>query len=464
MNRHLRALVLLLALALPWAVAAREPVISTPTGIPGVDAAQLRPDYWIAHAPDADHVILNRAQIAAENRALIAQDPSVRDIETLPASLDGTQVRSWIQALSIKPAAPLYDAAGRRIGDSTVAGWMQSLALDAIPATQPVRYALVVRRTPLRTFPTLQRVFNEAGDTDIDRFQESAFFPGTPVAVVHDSRDGQWAFVVGDLYAAWVRKEDIAVGDKTAVFAYVHSLPYVVVTGASVRTGVAPDEPRVSGLQLDMGMRYPWHRNWPGAKAVNGQAAYTSYVIDLPVRNADGSLGIAQALVPRTADISPDYLPLTRANILRQAFKYLGERYGWGHSFGTRDCSGFVSEVYRSFGVVLPRNTRDQSISPALNRVAVPPMAGRVRRNGLLRDVQVGDLVYIPGHVMMVIGGDAGAPYVIHDTNGGAWLDDQRQLVHGKLNGVSVTPLAILHSSQRQTYIDRITNIQRIRP
>ena len=117
MNRHLRALVLLLALALPWAVAAREPVISTPTGIPGVDAAQLRPDYWIAHAPDADHVILNRAQIAAENRALIAQDPSVRDIETLPASLDGTQVRSWIQALSIKPAAPLYDAAGRRIGE-----------------------------------------------------------------------------------------------------------------------------------------------------------------------------------------------------------------------------------------------------------------------------------------------------------------------------------------------------------
>ena len=44
---------------------------------------------------------------------------------------------------------------------------------------------------------------------------------------------------------------------------------------------------------------------------------------------------------------------------------FLGERYGWGHRYNGRDCSGFVSEVYQSMGVQLPRNTSDQSVSPA---------------------------------------------------------------------------------------------------
>ena len=96
---------------------------------------------------------------------------------------------------------------------------------------------------------------------------------------------------------------------------------------------------------------------------------------------------------------------MTRANILRQAFKFLGERYGWGHSYNARDCSGFVSDVYRSMGVWMPRNTRDQSVSPGLNhrlfelrgRSSHAPVCGAAR-------LEVGDLVYIPGHVMMVIG------------------------------------------------------------
>src|SRR3546814_16455484 len=74
--------------------------------------------------------------------------------------------------------------------------------------------------------------------------------------------------------------------------------------------------------------------------------------------NDDGSLRIVPALLPRTADVSADYLPLTHANLIRQAFKFLGERYGWGHSYGTRDCSGFVSEVYRSFGLQDRKSTR----------------------------------------------------------------------------------------------------------
>jgi cell wall-associated NlpC family hydrolase len=452
---------LLAGAATPGAIA-RTPVF--PTGVIGVDSDQLTPDYWIGRQRQADKTVLDRGAIASQNRRLQQTDPSLHDVEGLPTSLDAERVREWIEALSSRPEKPLYDERGKPVAKKAIDGFMDALNLKAIPKTQPTRYGLVVHRAALRTFPTATRVFSNPGDTDIDRFQESAFFPGTPVAIVHESRDHKWLFVVGNLYAAWIEKQSVAEGSKTQVFSYTRKVPYLVVTGANVHTTMTPDLPEVSNLKLDMGVRVPVLKEWPGTEPVNGQAAYTSHVIELPVRKDDGSLAIVPALLPRIADVSADYLPLTRANVIRQAFKFLGERYGWGHSYDTRDCSGFVSEVYRSFGVQLPRNTRDQSVSPALNRLALAPSDGRDKRMAAVRDLQVGDLVYIPGHVMMVIGYDDGMPYVIHDTNGGSWLDADGKMVSGHLNGVSVTPLPPLRFNPSQTYIDRITNIQRIRP
>ncbi|HET6435974.1 MAG TPA: NlpC/P60 family protein, partial [Xanthomonadaceae bacterium] len=239
--------------------------------------------------------------------------------------------------------------------------------------------------------------------------------------------------------------------------------PYRVVTGAKVRTVFTPEEPRVSELQLDMGVRVPL-ADVPADRPVNGQHPYTAWPVALPVRNADGSLGFAPALLQRNADTAADYLPLTRANLIRQAFKFLGERYGWGHSYNARDCSGFVSEVYRSMGVLLPRNTSDQGVSPGLDHVRFTDKDGRETREAAARALQVGDLVYIPGHVMMVIGRIGDVPYVIHDTNGGRYLGADGKLHSMGLNGVSVTPLTPLRFNARERYIDVMTSIVRIRP
>jgi len=462
------ALSLLAACATAPAPAARaQPAAALATdtrGVPGIQSAQLDPQYWISRQAQADRIVLDKAAIAAQNARLQQTDASVNDIEALPGQLDRKQVKAWIADMSTRPGKTLYDEQGREVSAKTLDKLVSDLRMDAVPATQATRYGLVTHRTDLRTFPTRLRVFNRQGDTDIDRFQESALFPGTPVAIVHESRDRKWWFVVSPLYAAWIEKAYVAQGDKQAVFDYTRKTPYVVITGATARTVFTPEQPQVSDLQLEMGVRVPLLRDWPADQPVNGQHPYSSHVVELPIRGKDGALQLSPALLPRNADVSADYLPLDRANILRQGFKFLGERYGWGHSYNTRDCSGFVSEVYRSFGVTLPRNTSDQGVSPALNRIAFDENDPPEKRQAAMRELQVGDLIYIPGHVMMVIGHDNGMPYVIHDTSGGAWLDKDGHRVGGKLNGVSVTPLPVLMFNDKQTYIDRITNIQRIRP
>ena len=462
--RHPPALLIafLLALALAPAIPARDG--GTPTGVIDVDAAQLDANYWIARLKRPNVVILDRAAIAVRNQRLLRADPSLHDIAALPATLDKTQVHAWVQARSSRPTRALYDDAGNPIPVAAVERWLGDLALDAIPKSQPTRYGLVVQRAPLRTFPTAQRVFRAPGDNDIDRFQETAFFPGTPLVIAHESRDRKWWFVVGKFYAAWIEKRFVAQGSRDAVLGYASKSPHLIVTGATMRTTFTPELPEVSHLQLDMGTRVPLLAAWPGAKPVNGQAVDASHVIELPVRDASGNLRLVPALLPRTVDVATDYLPLTRANILRQAFKFLGERYGWGHDYDARDCSGFVSEVYRSMGVDLPRNTGDQARIVVYERVQVRPGDDAARREALLRELDVGDLVFIPGHVMLVIGNVGGVPWVIHDIQKTAWLDANGKLQRIPLNGVSVTPLPPLRRDETTTYVELMTDIQRIRP
>ncbi|HEX6831923.1 MAG TPA: SH3 domain-containing protein [Rudaea sp.] len=432
-------------------------------GVPGIEAAQLTPDFWIARLSEPDAVIYDAATLAARNERLVKTDPTMHDLHALPATLTRKQVADWIGALSERPTRELYDADGKPVPAATIDAAVDALAIGSIPETQPTRYGLIVHRAALRTFPTAQRVFRTRDDHDIDRFQESALFPGTPVAIAHTSRDGEWLFVVSPRYIAWIEKKFVAEGNAQQVFAYAEQKPYRIVTGATATTVFTPEQPAVSELRLDMGTRVPLRID-PALQAVNGQNPYTSYVIELPARGDDGKLRIVPALLQKNTDTQADYLPLTRANIVRQAFKFLGERYGWGHSFDARDCSGFVSDVYMSMGVQMPRNTRDQSISPGLDHRTFGKNDDRASRLAAARALQTGDLVYIPGHVMMALGTIDGDPYVIHDTTGMTYRGPDGVTMRVPLNAVSVTPLLPMLFNDNETYVDRMTSIVRIRP
>lgn len=433
-------------------------------GVIGVDEAKLTPGYWIARLADPDRVVLDAAAIAADNARLRTLDPSMHDLHALPARLDRALVAGWIEALSGDVDEPLHDTGGNPIPAAARAQWLANRAVDAIAERADARYGLVVARADLRRFPTATRVFSEPGDTDIDRFQESALFPGTPVVIAHASGDGRWWFVVSPLYAAWIERRLVAEGAAREVFAYAERTPYRIVTGATVTTVATPEQAAVSRLQLDMSTRVPVLADWPADRPVNGEHPYSSHVIELPLRRDDGTLTFTPALLQKRMDTNGDYLPLTRANLLRQAFKFLGERYGWGHSYDARDCSGFVSDVYRSMGVQMPRNTRDQSLSAGLRHTAFGDADDHAARVAAARALEVGDLVYIPGHVMMAIGIVDGEPYVIHDTTGFSYRRQDGTMARVHLNAVSVSPLLPLQFNDKDYYVDRMTSIVRIRP
>ena len=408
----------------------------------------LLADHWIASCPDAERVLVDAEAVTAMNRRMLAEERSVNDLSRLPATLPRTEVVDRIERQCRLPEGPLVFADGVLVGDEPRRHWQASLALDVVPATVEPRFGLVVRRAAIRRFPTWQRVHARAADTDIDQFQETAFFPGTPVAAVHATTDRDWWFVIGPTYAGWVAADSIALGDRAEVLAYAARASRVV-TAARAATAFTPDLPAVSQLPLDMGTTLPERYDWPAGTPVNGQSSAASVVVDLPTRDTGGALRVVPALIPRAADIHDGPLPATRANVLRQAFKFLGERYGWGHDFDGRDCSGFVCEVYRSLGILLPRNTRDQAVCPALATTSVAPDWPRSRRLEAIHALLPGDLVYTRRHVMIVVGRDDDGPWVIHDTHEG-------RTAGGTANGVVLQPFLAIDGGD---VIDAVTAV-----
>jgi hypothetical protein len=462
--RHLlAALLLVLANSPSVAPHAREAaLLPVPDhGVVGVQEAHLSPDFWVARLADPDRVLMDPAAIAAQNARLLEREDSMLDLRALPARLSRDDVHARVRDLASRPSSARFDVEGNVLAEADWVALEESLALDAIPASISPRFGLVVARAGLRTFPTTRRVFSRAGDTDIDRFQETALFPGTPVVVLHASADGDWLFVASPRYQAWIERRFVAEGPREAVFGYqdrAQAAPRRVVTGGKVHTVFTPEAPRVSELQLEMGVAVPL-ADLPPDGLVNGQHPYTAWTVELPVREADGSLAFSSALLPRIEDTAGDVLPLSPANLVRQGFKFLGERYGWGHSYDARDCSGFVSEIYRSMGVQLPRNTSDQGTTDAFTRTAFDGDSSVEARMAAVEALEVGDLVYIPGHVMMVIGRIDGHPYVIHDTNGGSMRGADGRVRSLGLNGVVVTALLPMMFNDSARYVDRMTAV-----
>lgn len=433
------------------------------TDVIGVTEKHLSVDFWVGQLQNANQVLRSHKEIEVFNRQVFSTDQNMVDLPLFPAQLPGADVRGKILAISKPNKSDLYNTAGEILNPQGYGKYTDKLGLEDLSAIVEVQFALVVDRSDMRAYPTDDRYYKTPDDQNLDRFQENALFPGDAVAVLHVSADKKWSFVQSYNYAAWVRSGNIAIGDRHIIEQYKRAGRFLVITGDKVNTSFNPEIPALSERQLDMGIRIPLADRDSYGNSLYGQNPYASYVVLLPVRNNEGLLDIRPALIARNMDVNQGYLPFTRENIIRQSFKFLGERYGWGHSYNARDCTGFIMEIYKTFGFQMPRNTGQQGSGSYGENTRFTDQSSREEKLQALKKLDIGDLIYVPGHVLMYIGDVNGEPCVIHDVSVFRYIDDNGEYYEGILNGVSVTPLIPLYGSRESPYLDLMYNIKRIR-
>ncbi len=423
----------------------------------------LSVDFWIDRTGQVDEPLADAAGVARILADAFDADPNMVNLAAYPESLPGSDVANLIRSISKPYPDALYFREGGTVGEADYAKYARNLNLDALPDAITVQFGIILRRADMRTWPTPDVVFKTRETFDLDRFQENGLFPADVVAILHESADGQWCFVQSYNYAAWVLKEKIVAGDREKILKYRDAGNFLIVAGGKVTTNFNPNIAAISELQLDMGVRLPLLGADEVQHHVDGQNTHSSHAVMLPVCGDSGELQFRSALIGRNQDVRVGYMPFTRRNILHQSFKFLGERYGWGHSYNARDCSGLVMEVYKTFGILLPRNSLQQRNSPIGRNLNFSADDSDAKKLELLDRCDVGDLLYSPGHVMLYLGKVDGEPYVIHSLFGAGWTDDDGSFQEGVLNGVSVTPLRKIYVSPDATYFDQLTSVKQIR-
>ena len=284
-------------------------------------------------------------------------------------------------------------------------------------------YGYVAKRTVLKKKP-LGKSFRDPATYD-DYNAETGLFPWDEVAIKGYNSDGSWANVVCADYEGWIPKRDIMIVSKENI-KDIKSKGFVTITSRQIKL---PD-----GRFLDMGTYLPLVSEEGGFKVLMPVAGNSFKTTEVMIKNSDAVKG---------------YLPFTQANVIAQSLKFQGEKYGWGHSNNTRDCSGFIRDVYRSFGIKMARNASAQETDVVGKKVNFKISGGNSTKEKLLKKQNPGSALYMPGHTVMYLGvNEQGIPMMVHSYG------------YHYVNGKRVSPFINAVSSTRLENKGRITFLE----
>ena len=284
------------------------------------------------------------------------------------------------------PSLPKYDL--KEITQSDVSIILENRNIENIKG-KTIEKAIVIKRTNLKSFPTMLHFYPSLKMNNFDALQETELTINTPLQILHTSKDNLWVFVVSNTYAGWVLKEDIAYVDENNWNYFILNDSFAVITN-----------PFIKEYELDMGVTLPFEK-------YNNNTYYLTF----PIKDKNGYVTRKTIKIDKK-DAYLGYVPYTEKNIYLQAFRYLNTSYGWGGVDNKVDCSSMIKNIYKTFGFVFPRNTSEQRSSVGLNIISLEKMNVNEKRE-LIRKNPL-SLLYMPGHGMIYLGNIDGIDYILH--------------------------------------------------
>ncbi|MFW5932011.1 MAG: SH3 domain-containing protein [Desulfohalobiaceae bacterium] len=284
------------------------------------------------------------------------------------------------------------------------AGWLERLLYRSDFANSPAldQPGIVTENSSLRLLPTHRPAFRDfslAGQGyPFDVLQISAIWAGTPVRILHESRDRAWYLVQSGFALGWMQVQDLAVLDQDKVQEYTQNRFLAVV-----KDGVSVLGRRGGHLfTAHIGSLFP---------LLQEQAH--GYLALVPVRDEQGRVVLQEAFLARSqAEVFP--LPAEPKSIADLASRIMGQSYGWGGLYENRDCSALMRDLFAPLGIWLPRNSRDQA--QVGRGVELEDLGPEEKKKRILKQGRpMQSILYMPGHVMLYLGSHQGQPVVLHN-------------------------------------------------
>ncbi len=437
---------------------------SSPTvaRLPHVTDDMANPSYWSSKQTEPDTVLADRALIDQLNLAGVDADGTM--LQPLKAAAERFYTAEEQQRLKTAAQTEMANVFIGQVYDENDVLFTQEYA-DRILANYPTDgqapdiasgYAIVTKHTTMRCYPTDQALMYTQGDYDDDNLYLTALRVNEPLLVRTSSVDGKFLLCISScMQASWVPAEDVAICKDRDEWLAAWDIPAgqeLVVVGYKVRTEQSRVTPNVANRMLYMGTVLERVEGADPTELVGTRSAYNNHVCYLPVRNEDGTYSKELALIAESENVSAGYLPLTKANIAKVAFRSLGQMYGWGGMLEANDCSGYVRDVYKCFGLELARNTTWQMNMPV--RAYDLSQLDDAHKAAAIAQMPLGTVLFWGGHEMIYLGQENGMLYVISATGSiGNLFGDSGTT---QVKGVVINTLDMVRGN-RNTWLQTLT-------
>lgn len=424
--------------------------------LPNVTKDMSEPSYW---ATD-DKVLMTAAEIEERNALTIAQQgTNMYDLKNQAETVDGIALNEAL--LKSAKADVAYYLGWTYVDNDTVAAesefeeFISNTQNPNAKREQQVLYGIAVKRTELMAFPTEKTIGDDPYDKDFDYRYLSSVRANEPLVITSVSADGKYYLAKNICCSGWVRAADVAIcKDKSEWLAAWDISPEkaLVVYGDKVYTECSNMAAETSELMLTMGTVLEQADIQNPNELIDNRAAYQNYVVWVPIRNNDGSYAKKITLISEHNAVSDGYLPLTNKNIAKVAFSALGNVYGWGGSLNSDDCSGYIRNIYKCFGLELARNTTWQSAMP-MAKADMKNMC-REERIRVIETLPLGSILYFDGHEMMYLGKRDNNYYVISSIS--SIMQPQNESKRQRIRSIVINTLDIKRANSN-TWLDDLT-------
>lgn len=430
---------------------------------PDTTESMLKADYWTSKCKDPDRILLTEKEIADWNKKTHVPQANLSFADFVgegrKTTLSEAEQRVFLTELCTGPDHKYLN--GKPLSEEY---WDSLTAIrgdQEVDGEVTVKYGVSTERTSLRTVPTRDVTSSSETFTFYDEFQNSSCLLNEPLIILLTSTDGNWYYVQTDYCRGWIAASAVGTTDNyDAWYRNTNPEKFIVITENTAQLDVDPVKPELSRHDLSMGTRLELvsPENFP--KSQEGREAYDNYVVKMPIRRSNGSLSYQNVYLPANISVSVGFLPYTQRNLLTLAFDCIGERYGWGGMYNARDCSQFVMELYRCFGIHTPRNTVGLIGMDTLS-LRIADMPDSYKEN-LLDLSPAGSILLFPGHAMLYVGSENGIYYVISDTGSIVMKDDETK--------TGVKPQSIIlngldnYRASGRTWMDSLTVIKILCP
>lgn len=432
----------------------------------GVSLDMMSDDYWIKNrensGADTGKERLSFAEISGFNklnRRMLSTTGTEFSMYEIGDQFYYKVAKLFVTDIMLKPKDPeKYLKDGVPTDEKYWEELREKANLEELNSRITVQFGVSVANTVLKRYPTDDDIYMADSNMYYDEMAQSDLIPFLPVAVLHESADGEWYYIITYGYGGWTRKENIALYKSQEEW-LEKSEPedFLVVTGKELRLPTDPYNKELSGLLLPMGTKLPIVPIGEVPEDVHGRISYGNYVAKLPTRNEDGMAEEIFVLIPATEDVNPGYLPYTEENVAKLAFRHLGACYGWAGDNNGQDCSGYVREIYACFGYVMPRAAKPQSEIECTKSYDVGGQSDN-RKTEILKDAPIGTLLYFPGHIMVYVGTVDGVPYCISSV--GNFSEIENNSVRQKeVNTVVVTDMLKTKRADGRSWLTSIEKI-----